>query len=289
MSLSIRQLKVFEATARLQRLTLAADEQALSQSAASQSLKELEQSLNVPLFMRVGRELQITDAGLDLLPKVRQLLSLVDEIEHPLGDALQGTLRIAASVTIACYVLPKRMAAFIDEHSAVTPDIQIANTQTVLSLLEKGQAQIGLIEGPATTGTLTITPWLSDQLALFCHPDHPLAHAGFIGIDEMSHYRWILREAGSGTRSVFDQALQRAGGHIEQHLSLNRQEAIKQSVRAGLGIGCLSRMAIEEELAAGQLVALRSPLNLERRLSIVTNPTPHPLGWAFAERLLAHR
>jgi DNA-binding transcriptional LysR family regulator len=285
MSLSIRQLKVFEATARLQRLTLAADEQALSQSAASQSLKELEQTLNCPLFMRVGRELQITDAGLDLLPKVRQLLGVLQQIENPSSDQYQGTLRIAASVTIACYLLPKLIADFLQDYPAVIPDIQIANTQTVISQLEKGQAHVGLIEGPASATSLTITPWIEDQLSLFCHPDHPLSHAGFIAIEEIPHYRWILRETGSGTRNVFDQALQQAGGHIQSHLSLNRQEAIKQSVRAGLGIGCLSHMAIQEELDAGQLTHLRSPLNLNRRLSIVTNPTPHPLGLAFIERL----
>lgn len=286
MSLSIRQLKVFEATARLERLTLAADEQALSQSAASQSLKELELTLGHSLFARVGRKLQITDKGQDILPKVRQTLMLLEEIENPQQEALSGLLRIAASVTIACYLLPQLTANFIDRHSEVEPEIQIGNTGSVIEQLEKGQAQIGLIEGPASPAKLKVTPWLEDDLAIFCHPNHPLAKARFITMEELNKYRWILRESGSGTRNVFDQAVQRAGGQIEQSLAMNRQEAIKQSVKSNLGIGCLSRLSIQEDIQSGRLIELSSALDLSRRFSIVTHSAEHPLASAFAEMLI---
>ena len=289
MSLSIRQLKIFESTARLERLTLAAEEQALSQSAASQALKELEQSIGCSLFTRVGRELQITDYGLDLLPKVRQIILLLDEIQHPvIGDGeLRGTLRIAASVTIACYLLPQLTAKFTASHPAITPDILIGNTGEVITRLEKGQAQIGLIEGPASPAKLKLTPWLKDDLALFCSPDHPLAKRGSISLEELPEYRWILRESGSGTRNVFDQSVQKAGGYIENSMALNRQEAIKQSVKSDLGIGCLSRLCIWEDIQAGQLVELKSPLDLSRRFSIVSHSTNTPLVEAFLAQLLS--
>ncbi len=286
MSLSIRQLKVFEATARLERLTLAADEQALSQSAASQSLKELEQSLGYALFTRVGRELQITDKGLDLLPKVRQTLALLDGIENPQETTLTGSLRIAASVTIACYLLPQLIARFIDRHPQVTPDITIGNTGSVIDKLEKGQAQIGLIEGPASPAKLNVTPWLEDNLALFCHPNNPLAKSSYITLEEFTEYRWILREPGSGTRTVFDQAVQSAGGSIKQSLAMNRQEAIKQSVKSDLGIGCLSRLSIKEDLQSGRLVELSSTLDLSRRFSIITHENTPLIATTFANLLL---
>ncbi len=289
MSISIRQLKIFESTARLERLTLAAEEQALSQSAASQALKELELSIGSSLFTRVGRELQITDRGLDLLPKVRQVILLLDEIEHPAIDELCGTLRIAASVTIACYLLPQLTAQFITSHPEVTPDILIGNTGEVISKLEKGQAQIGLIEGPASPAKLKITPWLEDDLSLFCSPDHPLAKVGGISLEQLSENRWILRESGSGTRNVFDQAVQRAGGQIDSTFALNRQEAIKQSVKANLGVGCLSRLSIQEDIQAGQLVELQSPLDLSRRFSIVSHSINQPLAEAFIALLLEHK
>lgn len=291
MSLSIRQLKIFESTARLERLTLAAEEQALSQSAASQALKELEQSIGYALFTRVGRELKITDQGLDLLPKVRQLILLMDEIEHPIADGaeLKGTLRVAASVTIACYLLPQLTAQFIADYPKVTPEILIGNTGEVIQMLEKGQAQIGLIEGPASPAKLNITPWLEDDLAVFCSPDHLLAKTGSIALDQLQEYRWILRESGSGTRNVFDQAVQRAGGFIENTFALNRQEAIKQSVKANLGVGSLSRLSILEDIQAGNLVELVSPLDLSRRFSIVSPSIRHPLADAFSEMLYKHK
>ena len=286
MSLSIRQLKVFEATARLERLTLAADEQALSQSAASQSLKELEQSLGYALFTRLGRELQITDRGEDLLPKVRQVISLLTEIEKPQTSKLEGTLRVAASVTIACYLLPQLTAKFISCHPDVKPEILIGNTGSVIEKLEKGQAQVGLIEGPASPAKLKVTPWLEDDLALFCHPTNPLAKSGFITLDELPKLNWILRESGSGTRNVFDQSVQKAGGKINSVLAMNRQEAIKQSVKADLGIGCLSRLSIREDVESGRLVELSSELDLSRRFSIVTPELSSPLVEAFTHSLL---
>lgn len=286
MSLSIRQLKVFEATARLERLTLAADEQALSQSAASQSLKELEQSLGYALFTRLGRELQITDRGEDLLPKVRQVISLLTEIEKPQTAKLEGTLRVAASVTIACYLLPQLTAQFISSHPDVKPEILIGNTGSVIAKLEKGQAQVGLIEGPASPAKLKVAPWLEDDLALFCHPTNPLAKSGFITLEELPKLNWILRESGSGTRNVFDQSVQKAGGKINSVLAMNRQEAIKQSVKADLGIGCLSRLSIREDVESGRLVELSSELDLSRRFSIVTPELSSPLVEAFIHSLL---
>ncbi len=273
MNLSLRQLKVFEATARLGRLTAAANEQAMSQSAASQALKELETALNYPLFQRLGRELLITDAGREIMPKVNQILKLVDDLKRPGGSGISGPLRVAASVTIACYLLPHLLADFVRRHPAVVPDVAIANTHDVIAALEKGRAHLGLIEGPALHRQLQIIPWREDRLEVFCHPAHPLAAAGELTIEQLCQQRWILREEGSGTRAIFDAAIQQLDAQVQVALALNRQEAIKQSVRAGLGVGCLSRLSIAEEVAAGELVVLNNPLELRRRFSLVTQPS----------------
>ncbi len=272
MSASIKQLKVFEATARLGRLTAAADEQAMSQSAASQSLRELESALNYPLFQRVGRKLMITEAGRDMLPKVNQILHLIDSLHTPGDGTITGTLRIAASVTIASYLLPRLLATFIQQHPDVIPDVKIENTQQVIATLEKGQAHLGLIEGPAQHHQLQITPWHEDKLEVFCHTSHPLAKGGQLLTGQIEEQRWILREDGSGTRRIFDSAMQAI--NIQPHVAfaLNRQEAIKQSVKAGLGVGCLSQLAIVEEVKSGSLVVLSTPLELTRRFSLVAQP-----------------
>ena len=272
MSASIKQLRVFEATARLGLLTAAADEQAMSQSAASQSLKELESTLNYPLFQRSGRELIITEAGRDILPKVNQILYLVDSLHTPRDGTITGTLRIAASVTIASYLLPHLLAKFIQQHPDVIPDVKIENTQQVITTLEKGQAHIGLIEGPAQHNQLHITPWHKDKLDVFCHTSHLLAKTGQLLPEQIETQRWILREEGSGTRRIFDSAMQAL--NIQPHIAfaLNRQEAIKQSVKAGLGVGCLSQLSIVEEVKSSSLVVLDTPLELTRRFSLVTQP-----------------
>jgi DNA-binding transcriptional LysR family regulator len=99
-----------------------------------------------------------------------------------------------------------------------------------------------------------------------------LAEQGSLNPEQMAQPRWILREQGSGTRAVFDRAIQQAGVDVQMVMPLNRQEAIKQSVKAGLGIGCLSQLSVAEELQRGDLVLLKTPLELSRRLSVVVHP-----------------
>ena len=290
MNLTLRQLRLFEAIARLGQLTRAANEQAISQSAASQALRELETALGYPLFHRVGRELVITDAGRDALTRVEQMLELADSLRDPSGSSMSGSLRIAASVTIASYLLPALVGEFVAQNPGVEPDIRIVNTDDVIRELEQGWAHIGLIEGPATHRQLQVIPWRSDRLVVFCLPDHTLAQAPDIGLAQLATERWILREEGSGTRNVFDTAVQLAGFEPHIALELNRQEAIKQSVRAGLGLGCLSELSVANEVRRGEFKILNTPLQLDRTLSLVCWPafSTRALTRAAAEYILQH-
>jgi DNA-binding transcriptional LysR family regulator len=275
MTISIKKLQLFEATARLGKLTKAANEISLSQSAASQALKELEHSLGYPLFERVGRELLITENGLKALPKVRQISDILDSLQLENLNPMSGVLKIVASATIATYLLPKLLANFIKSYPDVSPEIHIGNTQMVIDYLDKGQANIGLIEGPALHPHLQITAWKKDTLQVFCQPDHPLTKVGEITFEQLKQHPWVLREHGSGTRAIFDSAIEQVGTHINSAIVLTRQSAIKESVKVGLGLGCLSKLSITEELKSGQLIALKSPLNLSRRFSLVTNKASH--------------
>lgn len=272
MNLSLRQMRLFEATARLGRLSLAADEQAISQSAASQAIKELERQLGYTILERSGRELVLTDAGQQILPRVRQILHLSDGLAQADEHRVAGTLHVAASVTIASYILPTLMARFRQVYPEANTQLDIHNTEGVLEQLEKGRAHLGMIEGPALHPTLDIVPWRSDRLAVFCAPDHPMAQAERLTVAQLAKQDWVVREAGSGTRSVLDAAFQAEGWKPQVAFELTRQEAIKRSVRAGLGMGCLSALAIEDEVAAGHLVSLDTPLNLTRRFSWVCSP-----------------
>ena len=289
MTISIKKLQLFEATARLGKLTQAANEIALSQSAASQALKELEQSLGYPLFERVGRDLLITENGLKALPKVRQIAEILDSLQLANLNPMSGVLKIVASATIATYLLPKLIANFIKIYPDISPEIHIGNTQMVIDYLDKGQANIGLIEGPALHPHLQIIPWQEDKLQVFCPPNHPLAKNTTINLEQIQQQSWVLREQGSGTRAIFDAAIEQMGAQINLAMELTRQSAIKESVKADLGLGCLSKLSIAEELKNCGLVALKSPLNLSRRFSLVTHKDSHHnlLTQTFIDYLIA--
>jgi len=132
-----------------------------------------------------------------------------------------------------------------------------------------GQAHIGLIEAPISHQSLQSSPWRNDQLVIFCGNEHPLANRSHLKLEEMSQQRWILREHGSGTRTVFVNAMQQQGGVINHSMDLARQEAIKQAVKANLGLGVLSLLSIQQELKLGIFKQLTTPLNLNRQLSII--------------------
>jgi DNA-binding transcriptional LysR family regulator len=282
MNFTLRQLAIFEAITRLGRLGLAAEEQAISQSAASQSITELERQMGMALFERRGRELVLTSAGRDRLPQVRLILSDCQRLSEGSGDELAGQLRIAASTTIACYVIPDVLARLTGKHPGIVPAIDIQNTRGVLHQLETGQAQIGLIEGPAVHDFLQIRRWQEDRLALFVLHDHPLAKQKRVRTEQLAQLDWIVREAGSGTREVFDTAMQAAGIQPRIRLTLSRQEAIKQAVVSGLGAGCLSQLSIDAD-GSGRFVALQTGLTLSRSFSWVCSPEglKSPLVQAF--------
>lgn len=250
MNITLRQMTIFEATARLERLSLAAEEQAISQSAASQAIKEMERLLGYPLFERRGRLMILSPEGEALLPRVRQILTLSQSLTQPAGESLKGTINLAASVTIASYSAPALIARFQHSHPGAKVKLSIENSQEVLQSVAKGRALLGLIEGHANHPELIITPWQTDQLVVFCHRQHPLAKRKKLDFKALQQESWIVREPGSGTRAILDAELQRLGVSIPIAQALNRQEAIKQCVMAGLGVGCLSRLAIARELAS---------------------------------------
>ncbi|GHE88437.1 LysR substrate-binding domain-containing protein [Thalassotalea profundi] len=269
MNITLKQLAIFVSTARLTRISNAADELCLTQSAASQSLKEFENNLGYQVFNRFGRRLILNDHGREILPKAIQMLELQTQLQQPLSNELQGHLNVAASVTTGSYLLPKILAQFVKLHPKVSPTLVIGNSDDVITRLAEGQAHIGLIEAPITHQHLSIYPWRQDQLIVFCMPDNPLIKEKSLSIKTMSEQRWILREQGSGTRAVFVNAMQQQGGIVDHCLNLSRQEAIKEAVRANLGLGVLSALAIKQEIELGLFVELPTPLNLNRQLSIV--------------------
>lgn len=138
------------------------------------------------------------------------------------------------------------------------------------------ELDLGLIEGTCRHPDLLVEPWVEDELVVFCAPGHPLAHGRPVEMAELATQDWILREAGSGTRETFDQALRHFSGELRVRLELEHTEAIKRAVESGLGIGCISRLALREAFRRGSLKAVETPgLDLRRQFQFVTHRRKH--------------
>lgn len=288
-AVSFRQLQVFVAVARLGTVSAAAAELCLSQSATSQALSDLERRLGVALFERPGRRLQLNALGHELLPRAEALLEGVADFVAAASDpegTLRGTLNISASATVGTYLLPALAGRFTELYPAADLRLRLRNSHEVASDVLRMEADLGLVEGEGRDGVLVSEPWCHDSLVVVVAPGHEAAnsaHATSLADAELAEMSWILREPGSGTRGVFEQAMRARRLTPRVRMALDQTEAVKQAVAAGLGASCLSRLSVAGELARGELVALETPLSLRRRFSLVWHPERYrsPLWQAF--------
>ncbi|GGO87126.1 transcriptional regulator [Marinobacterium nitratireducens] len=267
MKYTLRQLQVFLAAAHSQNLTRAAEELAMSQSAASGALRELETHFDIKLFDRVGKRLQLNELGRLLQPRVEALLAQAGELELAFQQhAEAGPLKVGATLSIGNYLAVAIMARFMAAHPDARISLDVENTATIAEKVRNFELDIGLIEGEVHFQDLEVQPWREDELVVFCAAGHPLASAGRLGDDELLDADWILRESGSGTRQAFDRAMHGLMPRLKVLLELQHTEAIKRAVQAGLGIGCLSRVTLEDSFRRGDLVPLVVPGRDFRRL-----------------------
>ncbi len=292
MRITLKQLHVFAAIAKHENISLAANEIALTQSAMSMALKELESQLNTPLFQRQGKRLKLNNIGALLQPKVQKLLQLAEEIERfATQDGLSGQLRIGASSTIGNYLAPAIIAEFLTLHPQVHIDLKVGNTEQIIDDMRYMRLDVGLIEGICDVPQLERHAWRNDDLKIFCSNTHPLANKKHISFTDLAETAWILREAGSGTRTIFTNAIMNKFQPQGQLLELGNSEAIKQAVKTGFGISCLSELAIASELKHQELRELAiDELDLQRQLFIIKNKTQFNsrVEQAFEEKLWEH-
>jgi len=260
MHFTLKQLKVFLAVASHENVSMAAEELAMSQSAASTALKELEQRFDVVLFDRVGKRLQLNEQGALLRPQAAALLSQAEQIESSLiRHSDVGELKVGATLTIGNYVAIGIMAAFIQDHPSAQVELDVENTRAIASKVRNFELDIGLIEGELQEPDLDVQYWRDDTLSVFCSPQHPLAKKKELSDADLKQADWIVREKGSGTRQAFDRAMSGMLSEIILRLELQHTEGIKRAVEAGLGIGCLSELTLQDAFKRGTLVPLLAP------------------------------
>lgn len=260
MHYTLRQLQVFLATAHHENISRAAQSLSMSQSAASSALAELENQYDIQLFDRIGKRLQLNALGHALRPQAEALLQQAQDLDLALRQhAATGQIKIGATLTIGNYLAVNIMAQFMRENPLAKVELQVANTATIAACIHNFELDLGLIEGELHDSELEVTPWRDDELVVFCSPRHPLAKKRSLSDADLLGATWILRETGSGTRQTFDRALHGLLPQLNVLLELQHTEAIKRAVEADLGIGCLSKVALEDAFRRGTFVPLRVP------------------------------
>ena len=266
MKYSLRQLEIFVAISRTESVSRASEALSLSQSATSTALSELERQFDLQLFDRVGKSLRINETGQQLLPRAVELLDRAKEIENLLrGHAGFGHMRIGATLTVGNYLATILVARFLQEHPESRIQLQVHNTSTIVQQIANHELDLGLIEGDCNHPDIEVQPWIADELVVFSAPSHPLASQRKVSLEQLLQEDWILREKGSGTRETFDRAFHSHHSKLKIRLELEHTEAIKRAVESGLGIGCISRLALKDAFRRGSLVPISTPsLDLSR-------------------------
>ncbi|MDC9597885.1 DNA-binding transcriptional regulator YeiE [Xenorhabdus anantnagensis] len=274
MRITLRQLEIFAEVLKSGSTTQASQQLALSQSAVSASLTDLEGQLGVQLFDRVGKRLVTNEHGRLLYPKALALLEQAGEVEQLFKLEL-GALRLAASSTIGNYMLPEMLARYRQDYPETPLELNISNTKDVIKAVVEFRVDLGLIEGLCHDPELITQPWMEDELLIFSSPESPLLQRE-LSVEDLIKAPWILREKGSGTREVLDHLLFSQMPRFNIAMELGNSEAIKHAVQYGMGISCLSRRVVQEQLKNGTLSELVIPeLSLNRTLYLIYHRQKH--------------
>jgi DNA-binding transcriptional LysR family regulator len=284
-------LKVFRTVAEHLSFRKAAEQLFLTQPAVTLQIKALEDDLGARLFDRTAGRVSLTPQGVVLLRHAQRILQIISEAEQELAAGAgqsSGELALGVSTTIAQYVLPRLISAFLAEHPRVQLSLHSGNTDEIVQLILQEKASIGLIEGPSRHREVRTEPFMDDEMVLIAPGDfegHRLSRAQLLGST------LLMREQGSGSRRVVETALQKAGFKLKSFtnvMHLDSTETIKSAVEAGLGVGIVSRWAIAKELELRVVKIVEvAGLRIKRHFSLISRTSPEPQGPSAAFREFA--
>jgi DNA-binding transcriptional LysR family regulator len=267
--MTLEQLRIFIAVAEKQHVTQAANELNLTQSATSAAIAALEARYGIKLFDRIGRGIVLTQTGRDFLVEARAVLARAKAAAQVLNDLAglkRGSLTIAASQTVANYWLPSRIQAFRTAYPDIDLHISIANTEQVARAVHEGSADLGFVEGEVDNASLAISRIDGDSLVVVVGLKHPWVGRAKITPKDLLTTAWVLREPGSGTRSMFEAALRKSGirfSDLRVALQLPSNEAVRAAVESGDCATAISDLVVAQSLAARTLHRVK--IDLPRR------------------------
>jgi DNA-binding transcriptional LysR family regulator len=257
-----RQLAAFCAVVERRSFSQAAERLGVTQPAVSLQVRALEGRLGQRLIDRSGRRVEPTEAGWRLYRNAQRLLQLEQQLIEDVrgdGERLRGTLAIGASTGPGAHLVPLLLCEFQREHPDLSIALSISDTHTVIERVAERELELGIVGAIRRHRALQFEPLVVDEIVLAVPPAHPAA-GGEIGLEELRNENVIVMQEGAGVRQVVDEELRRAGLRLRglaPKLELGLQESVKSAVAAGYGVSFISRSAIEGELAAGTLAAVR--------------------------------
>ncbi|MEG3618132.1 LysR family transcriptional regulator [Magnetovibrio sp. PR-2] len=255
MHVTIRQLEAFTAVARNLSFTRAAEELNLTQPAVSMQIKQLESQVGQSLFEHMGKKIFLTEAGREVRQYARKILQQVDDMEAGL-DSLKGLERGTLSISVATtahYFAPKLLSIFCERYSGVDVKLDVTNRESLVSQLENNTVDLVIMGRPPETVDVEAGTFMENPLVLIAPADHPFTRERSIQLKRLEDEVFLVREKGSGTRKAMEMFFDQHGITMTTGMEVSSDEAIKRSVQAGLGLGIMSRDAVQNELQLNHL------------------------------------
>lgn len=293
MNVTFRQLKVFEAVARHLSFTQAAQELHLTQPAVSMQIKQLEEAAGLPMFEQLGKKVYLTEAGQEMYHYCKNIASQLSEAEEVL-EQLKGVRRGHLDISVAStanYFATRLLASFVREFPDVTFSLDVTNRETLLRQLEQNEKDMVIMGRPPVEMNLDTDVFMDNPLVVVAWPDHPLAGKKNLSLEELESESFVVRERGSGTRIAMQRFFSERGIEFNTGMEMTSNEAIKQSVEAGLGLGIVSEHTLELELETNRLVILdvkEFPILRHWYLVHRHGKRLSPVAEAFRQYVLSH-
>ena len=273
-ALTATNIRVFEAVARLQSVTRAAEELETSQPYISKQIAAMETQLNVALFSRVGRRVYLTETGEILHQHANVAVESLKHAEEMLllsASASCRRLRIATSTT-GMYLLPKWLAGFEQRAPDLETTVSVASATEVERRVMSGDADLGFVANRPRSRSFVVNVVAEDRLALAVQNGHPLSTRSRVRLDELGKEQFIVREPGSATRALSERRVFQMRPEWCFRLQINHIDAIKSSLEEGLGISFISKRAIDRELQSGTLAIVPvEGVDLRRPICMLAN------------------
>jgi DNA-binding transcriptional LysR family regulator len=277
--MDVRDLEIFLAVAKHLNFSHAGKAVHLSQPSVSIRIHGLEEELQTKLFESIGKRVALTEAGRILEPYAHRVVAALDDSRKAVEEYRgleQGSLRLGASTTPGMYLVPRVIARFKRQHPRIAISLGINNTRQIEEGVIGDEFDLGIVGGHLISDEIETLTWRTDELVLVIAPGHPLARKKHLKLRDLAKERLINREAGSATRALSEKYLKLPNLSPETFLELGNPESVKVAVQEGLGIAFLSRFAVEMELKAKSLIALKIPgINISRELKIIYRKGRH--------------